>query len=163
MENARLEELITAYVNEKSARRLLPYSRAADIFSALIKSYRANPSEPQALRTLREVEAERIKYFVKEYLLARLDKLQRNIFLDRGLMSRGEAAFYEKWLALLAREDVLTEKRSKEIEYVGFYCVNSLNNVMIDGEVIEIFEGDFFVASIDDIMEYVKRGDVVLI
>lgn len=158
----QIDELINAYINEKSARRLLPYNHTVDAFNAQIKAFCIDPAEHPIVKMVRELENERIKYFVKEYLMVRLDKILANVFLNVELMSPGEKQLYEEWLSLLAREDTLGGEVSEEPEYVGFFCTKSLGNVMIDDQVLEIFEGDFFVANIDDIAYYLKGGDVLL-
>lgn len=149
----RLDDLIVAYTNEKATKRLLPYNSVVDHLSESAKAFGEDTKELLIIRELRELELERIKYFAKEYLLTRLDKLKSSIFLDKGLMSAKEAAYYEGYLSLLGKHGVLSDKESPNYEYVGFHCLKSLDYVKIDNEVSEIFEGDFFVASIDDVFE----------
>lgn len=158
-----LEELIAAYTNERSTERLLPHSPVADEFNQIARRAGAGPGDPQIVRTLRELEIERIRFFVKSYVLARLQKLGSSIFLDTALMSAREAAYYERHRSLLGRHGVLTDRKSPSFEYVGFYCVRSLESVKIDDSVVEVLEGDFFVASIDDVVEYLKGGHIVLV
>lgn len=158
-----LDDLIIAYTNEKSTTQLLPYNPLADDFSQMVKYQHTDPSEPQLVRTLRELEIERIKFFVKEYIIIRLQKLNNNIFWTEDVMSPREIIYYRKYLSLLDANGVLTRNESAKIEYVGFYCVKNLENVKIDNEIIEISEGDFFVANLDDVMVYLKRGHIVLV
>ncbi|KAI5169912.1 hypothetical protein PAEPH01_1091 [Pancytospora epiphaga] len=159
----QLDDLIVAYTNEKATRRLLPFCDVTDQLSSELKAYRENSEEPQIVRELRELEHERLKYFTREYILTRLEKLKSNIFLDKSLMGSREVRYYEKYLALLDKHGLLTDKESQDHDYVGFYCLKSLDYVKIDNEVNEIFEGDFFIANIDDIFEYVKRGYINLV
>lgn len=157
------DRLIIAYTNEKSTARLLPYCPVADEFSDILAKTQISPTDPPVLKALREIEMERIKYFVKEYVLVRLAKLNSNVFLADNLMSGREVAYYRKYIAMLGRNDILADKESRSFEYVGFYCIRDLGSVKIDGEVVEVFEGDFFVASIDDIIEYLIQGHVILV
>lgn len=157
-----LEELIVAYTNEVSTERLLPYNSIADEFNQMMRNVHIDQSATQVVRTLKELEIERIRFFVKSYVLARLQKLNSNVFLSADLMSAREAVYYRKHMSLLEKNGVLTDKKSPTPEYVGFYCVKNLESVKIDDDVVEIFEGDFFVANIDDVIEYLNKGYIVL-
>lgn len=163
MSTLSLDSLITAYGNEKSTDRMLPFSPIIEHFNDALRSIGPLSDETQAIRTLRELEAERIRYFLKEYVVTRLSKLRRNIFIEENLLSPKEQVFYRKYLALLAKHGLLTEQRGTSIEYVGFYCVRDLSNVKIDNEAIEMYEGDFFVANMDDVQEYIRMGYGVLV
>ena len=120
-----LDGLIIAYTNEKSTTQLLPYNSLADDFSQMVKHTHTDPSEPQLVRTLRDQEAERIKFFVKEYIITRLQKLNSSIFWTEDVMGPREILYYRKYLSLLGKNGVLRRTKSIRIEYVGFYCVKS--------------------------------------
>lgn len=159
----KLNELIRIYINEKSTKRLLPYNEIADEFSEIVKNRNENLDNLKIIRSLQELELQRLKYFVKEYILVRLEKIKSNIFLSEELMSDREKKFYKKYISLLNDQNVLTTESSIEFEYVGFYCINGLKNIKIDGEVIEVSEGDFLVANLAEIIDYVISGNVVLV
>ncbi len=164
MEN-NLENLIKAYINEKSTQKLLPYNNIIDEFNSLLKNTNneCDRVEERIVRTVKELEAQRIKYYVKEYILHRFRKIKKNIFLSENLMSEQEIIFYRKYLQLLSEQNVLTSQFAEKIEYVGFYCTNNLKNIKIDDEIAEISEGDFLVANIEDVIEYLISGHILLV
>ena len=53
--------------------------------------------------------------------------------------------------------------KKEDIEIVGFMANKKLESVRIDGEIIEIYKGDFFVGSFDDIEEHLNENSVRLI
>ncbi|ELA42408.1 uncharacterized protein VICG_00507 [Vittaforma corneae ATCC 50505] len=159
-----LERLIQAYTNEKATEKLLPYDRIADEFNFIIKSHgNRNDSGTSLSNTFEEIEQERIKYFVKEYILTRLDKIRANFFIIQELMSKEERIFAEKYKEMMIIASVYVDKPSKVFEVVGFIAQRNLEAVRIDGHVVEILLGDFFVASYDDIASYIKDGSVALV
>lgn len=157
-----LESLITSYVNEKATTCLLKYNPDVDILISRIQVSR-NTDEQSIEGIIQEMEIERIKYFAKEYILTRLDKINRNIYHSEDNMSSREVKYYRKYLQVVEKQNITKEKREGAAEYVGFYCVKELKSIKIDGDVTEVYEGDFFVAKLDDIKEYVDEGRVVLV
>lgn len=162
-----LDRLITAYTNEKSTRRLLKYDHIVEEFNRAVVDYICNPQSSkdhsQVARMIQEIEIERIKYFVKEYIMCRFDKIRRNFFLDLELMSSRERAFYTQYLGVMKQKDVFTDKPSQDFEFIGFISHKALEGVKIDNEVVEIFQGDFFVANYDDVVEYLKEDAIGLV
>lgn len=164
---AVLSDLVTAYQNEKCTKTLLPYASAlVDHFLSLVhrQTEFINSLEMSLIRNIYELEVERVKYFVKEYIQTRLRKINSNLYVDHSLLSEGELVFYKKYIGLLKEEDIYIEEQRKEkgCEFVGFYCLGGINGVKIDGNVLEVFEGDFLVAPLDDVLELLKNNEIVL-
>lgn len=159
-----LERLIQAYTNEKATVKLLPYNGVANEFNLILKEREIDCGSSVSLSsTFEEIELERIKYFVKEYVLTRLDKICADFFIDQSLMGKEERKFAEKYKEMMIRASVYVDKPSKEHEIVGFIAQRNLEAVKIDGQIVEILSGDFFVASYDDIASYIWDGSVVLV
>jgi GINS complex subunit 4 len=155
--------LIQAYSNEKSTKKLLKYDQIVDEFNLEISTNQIVTGNDNLVETIKEVEMERLKYFVKEYVLIRLDKMRSNFFLDVNLMNHSEREFYEKYIEIARKNTIYEDEPSKDIEIVGFMANKKLESVRIDGEIIEIYKGDFFVGSFDDIEEHLNENSVRLI
>lgn len=164
---SRLEDLIAAYTNEKATDILLKYNHVVDEFNVMLKYQIVDESETQLVKTLKELETERIKFFVKEYILIRLEKLNKNIYIEEHLLSSLESRYYRKHLNLLNEENIIVpempEYNYSKCEYVGFRCLKDLENVKIDGEQTKIIAGDFLVANLDDVIEYLNEGSIELV
>jgi len=159
-----MEKLIVAYTNEKATEILLPYSTVVDEFSSALKTGLAPAAaEGTLVGTFREIEAERIKYFAKEYILTRLEKIRRNLFVNREHMSARERAFADKYKDMMVRHSVYTEKTKEETAVIGFVAQKNLEAVKIDGQVVEVHAGDFFIASYGDVSQYISDGSITLV
>lgn len=159
----RIEKLIQAYSNEKATTKILQYEDVVEEFNTHLLEKQNEPSASDISSTIREIERERIKYFVKEYILTRLNKIRENLFIDQDLLSQAERRFAEKYREMLIRSAVYTDQASREIEIVGFIAQKNLESVKIDNQIVEIFSGDFFVANYDDIELFIKDGSVKLV
>src|ERR1700754_3514486 len=112
-----MEKLLQAYTNEKATQRLLKYEPVVDGFIKIIQSHEhSGVLTTGILDTFEEIEMERIKYFVKEYILTRLDKIRNNLFTDRALLGEKERSFADKYNELMVKMAVYTEMPNKEIE-----------------------------------------------
>lgn len=162
-----LQDLISTYQNEKCTETLLPYaSETVDHFLTLIQRQMEalDSIDMSVVRNIHELEMERVRYFLKEYIQTRLRKLNENLYIDPSLMSEQELVFHRKYIGLLRETDVYVEKQEscRRHEFVGFYCLVDINSIEIDGDVLEMFKGDFFIAPLDDVAELLKRGEVIL-
>ncbi|CAD25709.1 hypotheticalprotein v26.11 [Encephalitozoon cuniculi GB-M1] len=162
-----LNDLILAYQNEKSTKRLLPYAlHLIDYFLDIIseRTEHVKALNKSIVKNIYELEIERVKFFVKEYIQTRLKKMSMNLYVDLSLLSGGELALYEKYIDLLKKRDVYVTKQKfhKVHEFVGFYCCTDISGAVIDGELLEMFKGDFFVAPLDDVMDFLKRNEIIL-
>ncbi|ADM11934.1 uncharacterized protein Eint_071750 [Encephalitozoon intestinalis ATCC 50506] len=167
MRSPTLNDLILAYQNEKSAKRLLPYaSQVMNYFLDAVsrRTEGMKSLDKSILKNIYELELERIKFFAKEYVKVRLKKLVTNLYEDRSFLSPREAVFYEKYISLLKKRDIyVTEKKFYQThEFVGFYCCADIHGIVIDGEMVEMFKGDFFVAPLDDVMDLLKKNEIIL-
>lgn len=161
-----LNNLISAYQNEKCTETLLPYASTVDYFVSLIPRHVQfiDTLENPVIRNIHELEVERVKYFIKEYIQTRLRKLNFDLYIDRSLLSKRELVFYEKYINLVKKRDIYVEERGmpKKNEFVGFYCLVDINSIKIDGSVLEMFKGDFFVAPLDDVAELLRNNEIIL-
>lgn len=164
---ATMDGLIAAYQNEKCTDALLPYASApVEHFLGLIPKQTEFVSslEASATKNVYELELERIKYFIKEYIQTRLKKLASDLYIDHSLLSERELVYYKRHIGLLKERDIYVERqeRRRSREFVGFHCLVDINSIEIDGNVLEVFRGDLFVAPLDDVMELLKRNEIVL-
>lgn len=159
-----MTKLIQLYMNEKGTERLLKYDSLADEFNQILQNTGpASEDTPKVVRTMQEIDQERVKYFVKEYIMCRFDKIRKNFYLDPSLMSQKEQVFYAKFLDLMRRTDLYFDTIAGDgHEFVGFIANTNLKSVRIDTEVVDILEGDFFIANYDDISEHLVNGSVSL-
>ena len=158
-----IEPLLTALSNEKATRRLLPHVPYADELLAVLRTAQPPENEPQVIRSLRELEVERIRYLIREYVMLRLEKMTRDLFTDQDLLSPRERVFFARYANLLQKQGTGYENKGNGVEYAGFYCVRGLESIRLDGEVMGFKEGDFFSADFDDVKEYLREGSVVLV
>lgn len=159
-----IEKLITAYTNEKATAILLPYDTIVDDFNSTLRALPANTAdESSLLATFKEIETERIRYFTKEYILVRLDKIRHNLFVDTELMSVDERLFAQKYRDLMVKYTVYTERADDQKAVVGFIAQRKIEGVKIDDQVVEIHPGDFFIASYDEVIHYIKDGSITLV
>lgn len=149
----QLEKLIDSYINEKSTKTLLPYDNIVDDFNLILKNTPL-PLDDDTHKMLAEIEIERISYFIKEYILCRFEKIRGNFYLETDLMSEGEKSFYLDYINLIKQEGVykeIVEEQQKPTEFVGFIANRNMTSVKIDNDIIEIVEGDFFIADLQDV------------
>lgn len=162
-----LNDLISSYQNEKCTESLLPYNQTCvDHFLNLIAEQvkLIDLLETSVVKNIYELEVERVKYFIKEYIQTRLKKLHSNLYLDRSLLSKGELQLYKNYIEVLKERDIYVEEvpGQKGNEFVGFYCLVDINSIKIDGDVLEMFKGDFFIAPLYDVIELLKRNEIIL-
>lgn len=160
-----IEQLIVVYTNEKSTSSLLPYNDIADEFNLILSNRLATVKNTIEIE---ELEIERIKYFIKEYILCRFDKICNNLYHDLALMSEDEKAFYLGYIQLqkkfdVYQENVETAETINKNEFVGFIANRNIQAVKIDKEIVEIFEGDVFIASLVDVYSYLLDNSITLI
>ncbi|KAM0679823.1 hypothetical protein GINT2_001995 [Glugoides intestinalis] len=158
-----MEKLISAYSNEKATSILLDYNSIVDEFNRTVSMCKLESNVADILSTIKEIERERIKYFIKEYILIRLDKIRKNLFADLNCMSHAERTFAQEYQEMMRKAEIYADFPSKDIEVVGFIAQKNLESVKIDNQAVEIFAGDFFVAFYDDVVNYIKNGYVLLV
>lgn len=158
-----LENLIRVYNNEKSTKKLLKYDPIVDEFNLRISQSDNKSVSSEISRAIEEIEIERIKYFIKEYILTRIDKLRQDFFLDVEMMSESEKLYYSQYLELCKQSNIYVDQQSKDVEIIGFVAKRELDGVKIDDEIVKIYNGDFFVANYEDIEAYIPDGSVQLV
>ncbi len=136
-----IEKLINIYTNEKSTKLLLPYNNIIEEFNDYLKQYilaQQNSEDPQIIKAIKEIEIERVGYFIKEYIQCRFDKIKKNLYLDTSFMSKGEQIFYKKFLELIKKKGIYQENEPSMVENVGFVANKNIDSVKIDDDVVKI-------------------------
>lgn len=160
-----MDRLINAYTNEKSTNALSKFDSIVEYYNSALQEIKPDIHELEInsiLKQLQELEAERIKYFVKEYILCRFDKIRRNMHIDVAMLSEKERIFYENYIQSLKEKDIYCNNTSNVFEFVGFIANKNIEAIKIDKEIIKILKGEFFVANLNDIREYLEHDDVSL-
>ncbi|KAF7684809.1 DNA replication complex GINS protein sld5 [Astathelohania contejeani] len=170
MESSDLQRLIISYKNEKSTTRILPYiENTINNLSILIKKqteYINSFKQYSLLKSIYEQELERVKYFLKEYLLTRIKKIENNLFIEREHLSSHELVYLDGLIELYKCRDIYIEPPSQlptNEECVGFVVKKSIGEILIDGHPVNMEKGDFFVAAIDDVIHLLYNNDIELI
>jgi hypothetical protein len=172
-----MERAIGAYLNEKNTRTLLRYNKEMfDGTAYLLALQRKERSKLEKEESFDEgrravvhmysVEIERVEWVLKEYLLVRLEKIKNNFYLDdEELLSPGERAFYKKYVDLNKRYGVYQEgeKGLPEIEYGGLYVLEDLGRMVIDGELLDLRKGGFYIANIRGVDSFVAEGKILVL
>lgn len=162
-----INDLIEAFLNEKSTTALLKYKE--DVISKfhhrlqLQKTFKFKIQDSIIIKNIYELEIDRIEYYLREYIMTRIEKLKRNLFIDVSLLSNNEKIFYEKYLNKLKEKGFVCENSCEDNVVVGFICKKDLGNVILDEEDVEMYSGDFFVGPLSDVYSLVLNGDICLI
>lgn len=159
-----LAELIAAYSNEKATSTLLEYKYIVDEVRRWLEEKEEEDSvfENTVLKELVEIEHNRIKYYVNEYLALRFDKIRKNFFVDQKCLSMEEIEVRRKYFEILSNRNITKEHRQEDIEFVGCYFNKKAQSFILDGEVQEINSGEFIVTKIEAVREYLDKNDVEL-
>jgi DNA replication initiation complex subunit (GINS family) len=162
-----IQDLIEIFTNEKSCKSLLPFeNQIVNYFYNKLEEHRENLSqmkEDNIIKSIVELDIDRVEYMIKEYLLCRLNKLKKNFFIDMTLLSEGEKVFYSKYKKIFEEEDILDKDITSiphENEVVGFICKDKSINIILDGEHLDIFQGDFFVTNIKNVFHLIKHKNI---
>lgn len=162
-----VESLIRAYRNEKCTKEILPYERRVMDFLGknLPKQieYAALLRKTSALKGIYEQEIERVKYFMKEYIIARMKKISQNFNVDDSMLSSSEIVYRNAMYSIYQQEDIFVPCKWKNSEFVGFVSVIDNNHIVLDGNPVEMREGDFFVGQIRDVIEMLYRHSIYLV
>lgn len=159
-----LAELIAAYSNEKATNSLLEYKYIVDEVRRWLEEKEGEDSvfENTVLKELVEIEQNRIKYYVNEYLALRFDKIRKNFFVDQKCLSMEEIEVRRKYFEILSTRNITKEHKQEDIEFVGCYFNKKAQNFYIDGEVQEINSGEFIVTKLEGVRDYLDKNDVEL-
>lgn len=162
-----VESLIRAYRNEKCTKEMLPYERRVMDFleKNLPKQieYAASLRKAPVLKSIYEQEIERVKYFMKEYIITRMKKISLNFNVDDSMLSPSEIVYRNAMYSICRQEDVFVPCRWTNNEFVGFVSVVDNNHVVLDGNPVEMRQGDFFVGQIRDVIEMLYRHSIYLV
>jgi len=176
-----INELVLAYTNEKSTKKLLKYREIVGEFSDLLKrtierdelleecmstseNHANNGSTHFTSRIIQEMESDRIKYFIKEYIFIRMHKIMDDLFVSEDKLSEQEIVFCRKYKQTVEAGKITIPKKGYEKpEFVGFVASRNISNVKIDGEPMPIDANSFIVAEIREIMTNLENDEVWLV
>lgn len=162
-----IEALIRAYRNERSTKELLTYERKIMLFLSKNlprqSEYAESVKKHPALKSIYEQEVERVKYFMKEYVLARMRKINQNFYVDTSLLSESEALYCDALRDMYRTGDVLVDTRWTNNEFVGFISLVNNKNIFLDSNSVELKQGDFFVAPLRDVIDLLHRNEIYLV
>lgn len=167
--NPFFEEFFRSYQNEKNTNRLLPpKSKIISEIKQEIKSqteYLDELTDGKQYKVIYEQELENIKYFLVDYIKIRIEKIQKDFYIDETFMSENEAIFHKKLVNRFKDLDIYVNSENKELdhEYVGFIAQEDIGNVMIEGNSVDISCGDFFVVKFSEIENLLKDRKIILV
>lgn len=162
-----IDSLIKAYRNEKCTGELLPY--AENVMDFLQKNlpkqidYANSIKKAHVIKSIYEEEIERVKYFMREYIIARMRKINRGFNIDKRLLSNHEERYYISIADLYREKDIFVECEWESQEFVGFISLVESENVVIDHNSVELRVGDFFVAPLKDVVSLLYRNEIYLV
>lgn len=162
-----VESLIRAYRNEKCTKEILPYEKRVMAFleKNLPKQieYAASIKKKPALKGIYEQEIERVKYFMKEYIITRMKKISQNLNVDETMLSSFEIEYRNAMYSIYKQEDVFVPCKWINNEFVGFVSIVDNNHVVLDGNPVEMRQGDFFVGQLRDAIEMLYKHSIYLV
>lgn len=162
-----VNKLVQIYTSEKSIIRLLPFQSTINDYLFYLKDkFQAvegldtnvvtrldYKSLDPLINELNEIETNRIKFFCKEYLRCRLDKIRKNPQVSTELLNPQEREFLERYLTILNANGLDFNHESPDVEYTGFIALRDMESVHLDGEMIDIKKGDFYIVNMDDVYD----------
>lgn len=158
--------LITQYQNEKNTEEILPYSsEIVDFYEKAIPSLTShmNSLTNTIVKSIIEQELERVKYFLKEYLMIRAKKIFLRMKIKTEFLSEKENLFHQKMVDLYKNEGIFVDEKSVSSEVVGFISNISNKNILLDNKEVELKEGDFYIANIQDVLELLYNNEINLV
>lgn len=161
-----LETLITNYQNEKNTEEILSYAtEVVDFYKSAIPNHIKFMStiKNTILRSILEQEIERAKYFLKEYLLLRTRKISKRMRINMDFLSEKEREFFLQMKEFYIKGDIFVDEEYLCNEVVGFISNLDGKTILLDGKVVTLKEGDFYICSIKDVYDLLCRNEVDLV
>ncbi len=138
-----LTEISNILRAEKATRIPLHYNYKMEDVNHAISNRVIDINSPPLVRTIQELELEHLKHLLKEYILTRLKKLRYDFDVDLNMLSNKERLFYKRYADIFQSNNLTIENNFKSAEYVAFVAMKQIHNATLDGEIIDIYEGDF--------------------
>ncbi len=82
--------------------------------------------------------------------------------IDLENLSRKERSFLDQYQKLLEENQIIIEQAENKNEYVGFICLEDIGRIQIDGEVIDMKFGEFYVANLEQIYFQLLQNKIKL-
>lgn len=79
------------------------------------------------------------------------------------MLSSSEIVYRNAMYSIYQQEDIFVPCKWKNSEFVGFVSVIDNNHIVLDGNPVEMREGDFFVGQIRDVIEMLYRHSIYLV
>ncbi|WUR02448.1 DNA replication complex GINS protein (SLD5) [Vairimorpha necatrix] len=160
----KVKRLIECYMNEKNTNAFLKYNQevVAYFYTKIIDQkniIKKNPQKSNILKSIYELEIERLEYLIKSYLTIRINKMKRNLFIDENCLSEDEKKFYK----ILKDQINYKNECNESVDVVGFICKKDIGNVLLDGESVEMNKGDFYIGPLCDVMDLLNQDEIYLV
>ena len=160
-----VQNLIECYVNEKSSKAILKYKKeVVDYFYQKLLEQKEKykifiAGKSNIIKSIYELEIERMEFLLREYLIIRLEKMKEDYYIDLNLLSSQEVVYYTR----LQKIAPFKNKKNDKIEVIGFLCKKDLGNVILDDENVEMCKDDFFVGPLNDVYDLIINEDIKLV
>ncbi|KAI5192355.1 hypothetical protein NEMIN01_1969 [Nematocida minor] len=172
-----VEYLTMRYLNEREAKRLLPYDEdLVERVQFLLQRQKTRQQEEENKNRIKEhiykIEIDRLEWMLTEYLLLRLEKIRNNFYIkNEQLLSEKEKEYYTAYILINKEEKIYTplkdiperhkEKNSTEVH--GIYVLDTIQDIAIDGEMLSFSPGEFLIGDIAQAEELVNDLSVLLV
>ena len=97
-----VQNLIECYVNEKSTKAILKYKKeVVDYFYQKLLEQKEKykifiAGKSNIIKSIYELEIERMEFLLREYLIIRLEKMKEDYYIDLNLLSSQEVVYYTR-------------------------------------------------------------------
>lgn len=159
-----VSQLISIYSNEKSTNTLLSYKPIVDEFIMYLEEVEENSLKYNnvIINELVEIELNRIKFYIKQYLLIRLEKIRKNIFVRNSNLSTKELAFKKKYMKMIDERNITSDVKEEEIEFVGVYNPKTIHNIALDEINKDLTAGELILIDLNVIYDRIETKEVLL-
>lgn len=97
-----VQNLIECYVDEKSTKAILKYKKeVVDYFYQKLLEQKEKykifiAGKSNIIKSIYELEIERMEFLLREYLIIRLEKMKEDYYIDLNLLSSQEVVYYTR-------------------------------------------------------------------
>lgn len=172
-----VEYLTMRYLNEREAKRLLPYDEdLVDRVQFLLQRQKARQQEETNRNRTKEhiykIEIDRIEWLLSEYLMIRLEKIRNSFYVEsESLLSPQEKEYFTEYVALNKKASVYVPQQDiperhlepSGCEIHGMYVLDKIEDMAIDGEVLSFTPGEFLIGDVSQAEDLVNDLSVLLV
>jgi hypothetical protein len=181
--NNIIQDLIRSYSNECNTKKILPYqNQIVEDLSAILRSQKLyieellnnkiNTEMNKTIISIYQLDYERVSFFLTIYLKTRLKKINNfgKFIEDMNYLSSYEKNYLNRIIEFEKsyEKDENTKpppvyKLQDNNEYVGFYVLCETKSIKMDGNPLEIRNGDVFVCLLSDVYDLLLKNEIVLL